>query len=87
MREAKSRPSPHPSLGARQPFLEPPLLGPVALGDRIGEGERERVPVVRCTSHKCHIAALGVSCGPTSSLGLRRSSGRAGRGAAGREWA
>jgi hypothetical protein len=32
-----------PPLQSLKPFLEPALLGPVALGDRIGEGERQRV--------------------------------------------
>ena len=31
---------------AIQPFLEATLLGPVALGDRVGEGARQRIPVV-----------------------------------------
>jgi hypothetical protein len=32
-----------PPLQSLEPFLEAALLGPVALGDRIGEGERQRV--------------------------------------------
>jgi hypothetical protein len=32
-----------PPLQSLEPFLEAALLGPVALGDRIGEGERQRI--------------------------------------------
>jgi hypothetical protein len=39
-------PSHDPTPEFLQPFLEPPLLGPIALGHRIGEGERQRVAVV-----------------------------------------
>src|SRR5437879_7577962 len=36
-----------PPLQSRKPFLEPPLFGPITLGDRIGEGERQRIAVIR----------------------------------------
>jgi hypothetical protein len=36
-------PSPDPPAQPLEPFLEAALLGPVALADRLGEGEREHV--------------------------------------------
>jgi len=38
--------SPDPPLQSLESFLEAPLLGPVAFGDRVGEGERQRIAVV-----------------------------------------
>src|SRR5882724_5757301 len=34
------------SLQSRERFVEPPLLSPIALGDRTGEGERQRIAVI-----------------------------------------